>query len=168
MKNEFFVPDPAFLAKQSDDNKQGRENEPMDGASAAKILEQMQSTQETIYKGYQELLDTGLARELARINLPLSMYTEFYWQIDLHNLFHFLRLRMDSHAQKEIRDYAEVLYSLTEKVCPMACEAFHDYKLGAVLLSSGEADVVKAMLAGKENTLSGRDLELFNEKFNLD
>ncbi|MBN1648495.1 MAG: FAD-dependent thymidylate synthase [Spirochaetales bacterium] len=168
LKNEFFLPDTNDYARQSDDNKQGRENEPMEKGQAEKIRAMMAGTQKSAYDKYEELLKTGLARELARINLPLSLYTEMYWQIDLHNLFHFLQLRMDAHAQKEIRDYADVLFSLAEKVCPTACAAFREHKLGSVQLSAGEAEAVRGLLSGRKNPLEGRALEKFRKKLSLD
>ncbi|MFA7568141.1 MAG: FAD-dependent thymidylate synthase, partial [Alkalispirochaeta sp.] len=102
--------------------------------------------QREAYDGYEGLLERDVARELARINLPLSMYTEWYWQIDLHNLFHFLRLRMDMHAQYEIRVYAEAMFEITKKVCPIAVEAFDEHIRGGVRFSRGEFGVLQRLL----------------------
>lgn len=168
LKNECYIPDNQDIAKQSEDNKQGRESEPFNKETAEGIKAQLKKTQNSLYKDYESLLSKDLAREIARINLPLSLYTEMYWQIDLHNLFHFLRLRMDAHAQKEIRDYADVLFELASKVCPMACESFLEHKVKGENFSGSELEAVKAMIQGKENPLSGRNLELFNQKLNLD
>src|SRR5690606_16873708 len=126
MKDEFYVPAGENIALQSEDNKQGRSTEAVDPAVQARIQESLRAGQGAAYEAYSALIDQGLARELARINLPLAMYTEWYWQIDLHNLFHFLRLRLDAHAQYEIRAYAEVLLRLARAVAPLACESFEN------------------------------------------
>lgn len=120
--------------------------------------------QETAYKEYRNLIDTRLARELARINLPLSAYTELYWQIDLHNLFHFLKLRCDGHAQKEIRDYAFVLLDICRKVVPLATRSFENHILTGVRLSGAELEAVRNLLQGKETGLQGKELDRFEEK----
>ena len=88
-------------------------------------------------------MEKGVARELARIGLPVNVYTEWYWKIDLHNLFHFLSLRMDAHAQQEIRDYANAMFALIQPIVPIAAEAFLDYNLGAVHLSRLEAEALR-------------------------
>jgi thymidylate synthase (FAD) len=111
-------------------------------------------------------VDEGIARELARINLPLSLYTEWYWQIDLHNLFHFLKLRLDAHAQKEIRLYAEAIFEIAKKVAPCCCESFKRHILGGVRFSSEEYEELRKRLEGAEGSLSGKDLERFEEKLN--
>ena len=110
------------------------------------------------------LLDMGIARELSRINLPLSIYTEFYWEIDLHNLFHFLALRLDGHAQYEIREYAKIMLEIVRKVCPIATEAFENHKLRGRSFSGRELDALKAMLRGEECPLEKREREIFEEK----
>ena len=109
MRDEFYLPDEAQVRQQSAANKQGRSDEEVPAELRAKTLELLQTGQQGAYTAYQELLDEDVARELARVNLPLSLYTEMYWQIDLHNLFHFLRLRLDAHAQYEIRVYGEAV-----------------------------------------------------------
>jgi thymidylate synthase (FAD) len=112
-------------------------------------------------------VNVGIARELARINLPLSLYTEWYWQIDLHNLFHFLELRLDSHAQKEIRLYAEVLFAIAKKVAPACCESFERHVLSGVRFSGEELAELRKRLDGNsagEGGLSGKALERFEEK----
>jgi thymidylate synthase (FAD) len=106
----------------------------------------------------------GIAREISRINLPLSLYTQWYWQMDLHNLFHFLRLRLDAHAQYEIRVYAQQIFELIRTVCPIACEAFEEHRLNGVSFSGSEMDALKQMLEGKDNPLSGRAKEIFTDK----
>src|SRR5205085_7147083 len=98
---------------------------------------------EKSYERYQEFLDKGVAREIARIALPASVYTEWYWKIDLHNLLHFLSLRMDAHAQQEIRDYATAMFELIKPIVPIAAEAFLDYHFGSVHLSRLEIDALR-------------------------
>ena len=117
-----------------------------------------------IFETYHALLDMGIAREIARIDLPLSLYTEFYWQMDLHNLFHFLKLRLDGHAQYEIRCYAETILEIVKSVCPIAAEAFENHKVTSVILSGKEKEAVKAMLEGKESGLEKREMEILMEK----
>jgi thymidylate synthase (FAD) len=112
-------------------------------------------------------VDDGIARELARVNLPLSLYTEWYWQIDLHNLFHFLELRLDAHAQKEIRVYAEVLLDIARKVAPLCCESFERHVKGGVGFSAEEFEELKRRLSGGaagDPLLKGKALERFEEK----
>ena len=176
MKDEFYRPAPEDLAKQSADNKQGRDTSPLEAAEASTVLERFEEGQKTAFAEYIALVEGGLARELARINLPLSLYTEWYWQIDLHNLFRFLSLRLDSHAQLEIRKYAEVMLDITRRVVPAACASFENHLLGGVRLSRSEMEELRRRLeAGSldnqdmpkgdaSKTLSGRDLERFEAK----
>jgi len=164
MEDEFYVPDPEHIAAQSDDNKQGRSSEPVDPETAEEVRRLMAEEQRRVYESYTALIDRGIARELARIDLPLSLYTEFYWQMDLHNLFHFIRLRMDAHAQYEIRAYATVLFDVAKTVCPIACEAFEDYIAGSVRFSRTEVDAIRRMLAGGDPGLEERELERFENK----
>lgn len=164
MKDEFYVPQGENIAAQSDDNKQGRSNEPVEPELQDRVRSLFRDEQQRVYETYSELIDHGVARELARIDLPLSMYTEFYWQMDLHNLFRFLRLRMDSHAQYEIRVYAETLYGIITKVCPVACEAFEEYVVGAIRFSRSEVEAIKRLIRGEEAGLADRDLERFTNK----
>ncbi len=108
------------------------------------------------------MLEKGVARELARIGLPLSVYTEWYWKIDLHNLFHFLSLRMDPHAQQEIRDYANAMFALIQPIVPIAAEAFLDYHLHAISLSRLE---IEALRTGQPlATENKRELAEWEEK----
>lgn len=173
MKDEFYVPAHADLAAQSEDNKQGRAAEPMDGAEADAVLGALVRGQREAFDAYSGLLDTGLAREIARINLPLSLYTEWYWQIDLHNLFRFLALRLDSHAQKEIRLYAEALLGAARAVAPAATASFERHLLTGVRFSGAEMEELKRRLgttggmateAAAGGALRGKDLERFEEK----
>lgn len=164
MKDEFWLPEPEVLALQSKNNKQGRGTEPLEAEDADKIIGAMEENQAAAYLAYEKLLETGLARELARVNLPLSTYTEMYWQMDLHNLFRFLALRLDTHAQREIRDYAKVILDIARKVCPLACESFERHILNGVRLSKEEAASFKRVLDGKSMELEGRALERLIEK----
>ncbi len=164
MKDEFYVPAEDKVAPQSKDNKQGRATEAFDKAIADKIINQLEEGQKAAYENYSALIDDGLAREIARINLPLSLYTEFYWEMDLHNLFHFLKLRLDSHAQYEIRVYAEVILEMCRKVAPMATESFINHMNEGVNFSGEEMDALRKVLAGEPNPLEGKKLDRFNEK----
>jgi thymidylate synthase (FAD) len=177
MKDDFYVPAPEDLALQSKDNKQGRSEETLDPAAAEKVRASFAEEQKSAYAAYSSLVDKGIARELARINLPLALYTEWYWQIDLRNLFHFLKLRLDAHAQKEIRCYAQVVFEIAKKVAPRCCESFERHVLGGVHFSDEEFAELKKRLAGiavahnaLENSdkssdgLSGKALERFEEK----
>jgi thymidylate synthase (FAD) len=149
MKSEFYLPARRDIALQSTNNKQGRAATAVPADLQKKVLEILQKDQESVYKSYEALLEDNIARELARVNLPLSLYTEWYWQIDLHNLFRFLALRLDPHAQKEIRDYGQVLYEITQKVCPLATEAFDEHVLHGVRFSRTELQAIRDLLHGK-------------------
>ncbi|HKM06810.1 MAG TPA: FAD-dependent thymidylate synthase [Sphaerochaeta sp.] len=164
MSDDCYLPDPEHINYQSEDNKQGRKAEPVEPAVAQEVLALLAEDQKRSYENYQKLLDMGIARELARIDLPLSLYTEWYWQMDLHNLFHFLQLRLDEHAQYEIRIYAQTILDMVRKVCPIATEAFEEHKRGAKTFSAEELSALKAVLKGEENPLKGRAKELFDSK----
>lgn len=144
VQDRFYHPSLENVRKQSKTNRQGGE-EPMDAVTAQEFLDYLDRVEKS-YEEYQRLMDKGVARELARIGLPVNVYTEWYWKIDLHNLFHFLSLRMDAHAQQEIRDYANAMYALIQPIVPIAAEAFLDYNYGAVHLSRLE---VEALRTGK-------------------
>lgn len=148
LDREFYLPAPEAMAAQSEANHQGR-GAVLDSGTAAWLLTLLKSDALHAFDSYDELLGDGLARELARINLPLSTYTQWYWKCDLHNLFHFLALRADPHAQYEIRVYAEAMLSTVDAWVPNAAEAFRDYRLGAVTLSAQMLAVVRRMLAGE-------------------
>ncbi|MCD6397709.1 MAG: FAD-dependent thymidylate synthase [Spirochaetaceae bacterium] len=168
MASEFYVPAAEDIALQSDDNKQGRQNEPVSAELAKEIQDIISTEQERVYETYTKLLDRGLAREIARINLPLSLYTEWYWTMDLHNLFHFLRLRMDAHAQKEIRVYADAIFEIVKKITPMAAEAFEKHLLTGISLSGSELEAVRVMTGGGECPLKGRAREIFFTKLGVE
>ncbi|HOX17079.1 MAG TPA: FAD-dependent thymidylate synthase [Spirochaetales bacterium] len=164
MKDEFYVPAPEDLALQSRDNKQGRADEPVPSDAAEAAISRMRADQKASYESYSALVESGLARELARINLPLSLYTEWYWQIDLHNLFRFLSLRLDPHAQREIRAYAAVLLDLARTVAPVACASFERHALGGTRFSADEMRELRTRLEGGTGGLAGKELERFEEK----
>ncbi len=179
MKDEFYVPAGEDIAVQSEDNKQGRSSEQLPPEQQEAVREQLRAGQAAAYASYTSLLDDGIARELARINLPVSLYTEWYWQIDLHNLFRFLKLRMDAHAQKEIRLYATTMFEIAQKVAPAACASFEAHALGSVRFSTEEYRALRFMIdagstadplasrarsAAEAAGISGRAADRFVEK----
>ncbi len=164
MKNDFYLPSAEDIAFQSSDNKQGRSEEEIPAELKTKVREMLEAEQNKVYENYTSLLEENVARELARINLPLSLYTEWYWQMDLKNMFHFLKLRMDEHAQMEIRVYADEIHKLVSKVCPIAMEAFDNHIRGSVRFSAAELDALNKVMSGGDNPLKGRDLERFEAK----
>jgi thymidylate synthase (FAD) len=164
MQDEFYLPAATDVRYQSKDNKQGRSTEELPAGLRAKVLELLKSDQVQIYGHYQQMIGDNLARELCRINLPLSLYTEWYWQIDLHNLFHFLRLRLDPHAQLEIRSYAEAMAKMAQAVAPLAYESFEEHILHGVRLSRSEVRAVRALLQGEPHGLGTAAKERLAEK----
>jgi len=149
VREEFYIPRAEDLAKQSTANKQGR-GETLSAEDAACVLSSVAYDSGRSHLGYQMLMSNyDLSRELARLTLPLNTYTEWYWKTDLHNLFHFLGLRAEHHAQWEIRQYANVLHEITRKWCPLATEAWEDYAFNAVTLSAQAVAVMKRRLAGE-------------------
>ncbi len=146
MNDEFYLPNPNEVRTQSKNNKQGSSSEDIDPELAMKVIEALKQEQTSLYTNYKGLIANNIARELARINLPLSLYTEMYWQIDLHNLFHFLKLRMDSHAQYEIRVYGEVMAEIVKAVSPLAYQAFEEHILNGQRFSEDELELILASL----------------------
>ena len=142
VRDRFYHPSIENVRKQSSVNRQGGD-EPIDESTAAEFCQYLDKV-EAHYADYQNLTEKGVARELARIGLPLNVYTEWYWKIDLHNLFHFLSLRMDAHAQQEIRDYANAMFALVRPIVPIAAEAFLDYNLGAIHLTRLEIEALRS------------------------
>ncbi|MFM7050803.1 MAG: FAD-dependent thymidylate synthase [Planctomycetota bacterium] len=142
MPDRFYKPDVENVRKQSKSNRQGGDG-PIDAGTAEEFLKLLESA-EANYAKYLDLTERGVARELARAVLPVSVYTEWYWKCDLHNIFHFLSLRMDPHAQIEIQDYAKAMYELIRPIVPVACEAFEDYRLNAMHLTGLEIDAIRA------------------------
>ncbi len=153
MKEEFYLPEPDDIQRQSERNKQGRSEEQVPVELQQKFIDCLNASQKEAYDRYLEFVEQGIARELSRINLPLSLYTEWYWKIDLHNLFHFLRLRLDEHAQMEIREYAKVMAEMVRAVSPIAWEAFRDYTLTSETFSGPEIGIIKNYLASVEQEI---------------
>ncbi|MEX0282528.1 MAG: FAD-dependent thymidylate synthase [Arenibacterium sp.] len=155
LDREFYIPAPEHINSQSVVNNQGR-GEVLQGEDAARVLEMLKADSGRAYDNYETMIDEdgiGLARELARMNLPANVYTQWYWKVDLHNLFHFLRLRADAHAQYEIRVYADAICDMVKDWVPFAYKAFEDYRLGAVSMSAQMVDCLRRMLAGEEVTI---------------
>ncbi len=160
LDNEFYIPAPQHLAAQASVNRQGR-GDVIEGEAARRVLDLLRADAERAYAGYAEMLneDTsgaprdptwpGLARELARMNLSLNFYTQWYWKTDLHNLLHFLSLRADPHAQYEIRAYAETMLQTVQRWIPMVYNAFFEYHMNAVLISATGLAVIRRLLAGE-------------------
>jgi thymidylate synthase (FAD) len=185
LDREFYVPAADDLAEQSRSNRQGRD-EVLDAEQAVRVMELLRRDARQVYDTYEVLLndrgdgepeDPGrpqLARELARMTLSLNYYTQWYWKIDLHNLLHFLSLRIDEHAQHEIRVYANVIADLVRDWVPFAWEAFEDYRLGGLVLSRQEVEIIKQLMAGGEadkllpaSGLSFRERAEFRRKLGL-
>ena len=151
MSDDCYIPEVEYIQPQSQTNKQGRGGELSEGwkNKYKDIITAITVKSEIAYRilvGDKTVDHGGLSRELSRIVLPVSNYTECYWKIDLHNFFHFCRLRMDSHAQQEIQDYAKAMYELVKPHFPIAVEAFEDYSLGSKSFSRMEMDVLKYVL----------------------
>ena len=163
MSKEFYIPKREHLQAQSKVNNQGR-GQNLTDIEAQRVMQLLQEDAEKCYSHYEEMMNAdaagniidpnkdGLARELARMNLTLNYYTEWYWKIDLHNFMHFLRLRADPHAQYEIRAYADVMIDVLKCWCPLAYEAFMEYRHGATALSKTSTEVVKRLITGEKVT----------------
>jgi thymidylate synthase (FAD) len=176
LDKEFYIPEPQHLAAQSHDNRQGR-GDTLEGVEAENVLKLFKEHSESSYDYYQYMLNEaengeivdesrhGLTRELARMVLPVNIYTQWYWKVNLHNLLHFLSLRADPHAQYEIRVYAEAMLNIVEKWVPIAYKAFQDYRMNGSSLSEKGLEVVKKMIAGQTTTQeeSGLGLREWNE-----
>ncbi|MBL6457311.1 FAD-dependent thymidylate synthase [Belnapia sp. T6] len=169
LDREFYIPAPDQLAAQSTANRQGR-GEVLAGEEAARVLDLLRGDAMQTYDHYAWMLNEdaegqpadptrqGLARELARMNLTLNTYTQWYWKTNLHNLLHFLSLRADAHAQYEIRAYAEPMLEMVRAWVPACHEAFMDYRMGAATLSAGMLSVVRRLLAGEPVAQPGSGL----------
>jgi thymidylate synthase (FAD) len=155
LDREFYIPEPDALNAQSVVNNQGR-GAVLEGAEAARVLEILKSDSNRAYDNYEAMISdegqSGLARELARMNLPANIYTQWYWKVDLHNLFHFLRLRADAHAQYEIRVYADAICEMVKDWVPAAYGAFEDYRLGGATMSATALACIQRMLTGEKVT----------------
>ena len=156
---EYYLPDASQVKAQSKSNKQGREDELPEGVVEEFLGHTYDMSQEA-FEQYDTDISRGIAKELSRINLPLATYTEWYWKMDLHNLFHFLKLRLDSHAQYEIRVYAEAIYEIIKPIVPIACEAFADYSLNAVTFSAQEMEYLLNILDSEVGNWADREFEL--------
>ena len=160
LDNEFYIPAPEHLARQSSTNRQGR-GSVLEGSQALTVMRMLRDDATRAHAHYVEMMDIsgaeedqadspGLARELARMNLTLNFYTQWYWKVNLHNFMHFLSLRGDQHAQYEIRAYANVMLEILKKWVPDTFDAFSDYRLGATELSAKSIIVLRKMLAGEK------------------
>jgi thymidylate synthase (FAD) len=162
LDKEFYLPDPQNIEIQSQSNKQGREGI-LDPNKAQRVLDILREDSLRCYDNYMDLLNLdeetgevkdpnkdGIARELARMNLTLNYYTQWYWKIDLNNLLHFLRLRADAHAQYEIREYSNIMLDIVSKWVPLTYEAFTNYRKDSVNLSKTGVEILKKMLKGKQ------------------
>ena len=183
LDKEFYLPATEHLATQSQNNRQGR-GDIIEGDKAKKVLELLKGDAEQTYNNYETMLNekydgsiinengVGLARELARMNLTLNTYTQWYWKTDLLNLMNFLRLRADSHAQYEIRAYADVMIDSLKKWVPITFESFMDYRVGGMELSAKSKAVIAKMIKGEEcnfenSKLSKREWNELMESFNF-
>ena len=183
LDKEFYLPSKENLAAQSKSNRQGR-GDVLEGEQAKKVLDLLKTDAERTYNNYQEMLNErydgstidenkiGLARELGRMNLTLNTYTQWYWKTDLLNLMNFLRLRADSHAQYEIRAYADVMLDTLKKWVPITYEAFMDYRVGGTEVSSKGKLTIQKLIKGEnisieESGLSKREWNELMEAFNL-
>lgn len=163
LDNEFYLPMKENLSAQSKQNRQGRE-ERLSDEQAHRVLQIFKDDAQRCYENYEAMLNEDLegnvidenkaclARELARMNLTLNYYTQWYWKIDLHNLMHFLKLRADPHAQYEIRVYAQIMLDIVKAWVPLCYEAFMEYKMNAVWLSATAQKVIQRMLQGESVT----------------
>jgi len=183
LDKEFYLPDSEHLAAQSQINRQGR-GDVLKGEQAKKVLDLLKNDAERTYKNYEEMLNerydgsvidegkTGLARELARMNLTLNTYTQWYWKTDLLNLMNFLRLRADYHAQYEIRAYADAMLDTVKKWVPITYEAFMDYRVGGTEVSSKGKTVIQKLIKGEnvqleQSGLSKREWNELMDAFDL-
>lgn len=151
LSNEFYIPEKTQLTKQSETNKQGKSDKSVDYSSANEIINLLKEGSSSAYKKYTHMLDNlSLTRELARTILPVNIYTEMYWKIDLHNLLHFLKLRADSHAQYEIRCYANVILDIVKKWVPFTYDAFINYRKNSVSVSPKYIVLNKRLIQGEK------------------
>ena len=183
LDKEFYLPSQENLAAQSKINRQGR-GEVLQGKQAEEVLSLLKNDAETTYQNYEKMLNqkydgstideskAGLARELARMNLTLNTYTQWYWKTDLLNLMNFLRLRVDHHAQYEIRAYADVMLDTLKRWVPTTYEAFMDYRVGGTEVSSKGKKVLNKLINGEkisieESELSKREWNELMSSFEL-
>jgi len=183
LDKEFYIPSPENLAAQSATNNQGR-GDALTTEEASNVIDILRRDAEQTYSNYENLLNenssgeiidedkAGIARELARMNLTLNTYTQWYWKIDLNNLLHFLALRADGHAQYEIRVYADAMLDIVQKWVPLTYEAFEDYRIGGTEVSAKEINLIKKLIKGEkvsfeEEGLSKREWAELQRKFDI-
>ena len=183
LDKEFYIPSAENLAAQSAINNQGR-GDALTDDEASNVIQILKKDAEQTYSNYETLLNessegniideskSGIARELARMNLTLNTYTQWYWKIDLNNLLHFLALRADDHAQYEIRVYADAMLDIVKKWVPLTYEAFEDYRIGGTELSAKEVNLMRKLLTGEkvsfeEEGLSKREWSELQKKFEI-
>tara|TARA_B100001027_G_scaffold139964_1_gene97290 strand:- start:488 stop:1423 length:936 start_codon:yes stop_codon:yes gene_type:complete len=183
LDKEFYIPSAKNLAAQSAINNQGR-GDALTDDEASNVIQILKKDAEQTYSNYETLLNessegniideskSGIARELARMNLTLNTYTQWYWKIDLNNLLHFLALRADDHAQYEIRVYADAMLDIVKKWVPLTYEAFEDYRIGGTELSAKEVNLMRKLLKGEkvsfeEEGLSKREWSELQRKFEI-
>ncbi len=168
MSEEFYVPARGNVHYQSESNRQGRdEKRKVPPELVEKFIAKFEQINREAYAHYKGMIDDDLTRELARIALPLSLYTEFYWQMDLHNLLHFIELRMESHAQLEIRLYAQKIADIVKTVVPFAWEAFENHVLNSRKLSAEELEVVRDLIEGRNSEADERTMRTLREKLSI-
>jgi thymidylate synthase (FAD) len=168
--NEFYLPEKKHLSTQSSINAQGRADEALPDDVAQKVLDLLKADATNSYQNYESMMNTdqygniidesrvGLSRELARMNLTLNYYTEWYWKINLHNLLHFVALRADNHAQYEIRVYADEILKIIENWVPYTAEAFKEYRMYGASVSKKGLDVIKKMIKGESVDLESSSM----------
>ena len=183
LDKEFYIPSAENLAAQSAINNQGR-GDALTDDEASNVIQILKQDAEQTYSNYETLLNessegniideskSGIARELARMNLTLNTYTQWYWKIDLNNLLHFLALRADDHAQYEIRVYADAMLDIVKKWVPLTYEAFEDYRIGGTELSAKEVNLMRKLLKGEKVSfeaegLSKREWSELQRKFEI-
>ena len=183
LDKEFYIPSAENLAAQSAINNQGR-GDALTDDEASNVIQILKKDAEQTYSNYETLLNessegniideskSGIARELARMNLTLNTYTQWYWKIDLNNLLHFLALRADDHAQYEIRVYADAMLDIVKKWVPLTYEAFEDYRIGGTELSAKQVNLMRKLLKGEkvsfeEEGLSKREWSELQRKFEI-
>lgn len=151
----FHMPDNAQVQDQSKENKQGRMGEPISADRYEQMTLRFKASRAETASHYDQLIEDGIAKELARIDLPLSTYTEWYWKIDLHNLMHFLKLRVDSHAQWEFQQYGQVIAGMVKRVCPISFQAWIDYDHAGARFSRVELELLQLILKGSDEDVLG-------------
>jgi len=156
----FYTPAGEQLQTQSRTNNQGRSGDTVSSGVYESVIERWRRNRQVSAETYEWITSQDVARELARIDLPLSTYTQWYWKIDLHNLLHFLTLRVDAHAQWEMRQFARTIAGMLKRVAPLSFEAWLDYDVGGVALSRMELDALGRLIEVREDRLCGRNLEV--------